>query len=257
MQADPTSLENGIGTHLEAQLSVPDLEMLTIQTSSGTLPLLIVRGRRRSMGVHIFPDRLAELRIPFQFQTDDVVRFLHDRWDWIDTTVSGLPAGVVYPQQYHDGATLAVFGKPRSLTLLWGYPMVVLDESEILAYGRDHGPEAVEQQLGRYFSRLASGYLPPRLSRCHQIVSQRLAEDLPEYTVSVRKMKAAWGRCRDNGHITLNSALVQKSTEVIDLVLIHELCHLLVMDHSARFKLLMDRALPDWRRREVLLSGCF
>ena len=45
--------------------------------------------------------------------------------------------------------------------------------------------------------------------------------------------------------------------EVIDLVLIHELCHLLVMDHSARFKLLMDRALPDWRRREVLLSGCF
>ena len=185
MQADPTSLENGLGTHLEAQLSVPDLEMLTIQTSSGTLPLLIVRGRRRSMGVHIFPDRLAELRLPFQCQTDDVVRFLHDRWDWIDTTVSGLPAGAVYPQQYHDGATLTVFGKPRSLTLLWGYPIVVLDESEILAYGRDHGPEAVEQQLGRYFSRLASGYLPPRLSRCHQIVSQRLAEDLPEYTVSV------------------------------------------------------------------------
>ncbi|MEM7363902.1 MAG: SprT family zinc-dependent metalloprotease [Pseudomonadota bacterium] len=257
MQADPISLDNGIGTHLEAQLSVPDPEMLTIQTRSGTLPLLIVRGRRRSMGVHIFPDRPAELRLPFQCPTEDVVKFLRDRWDWIDTTVRGLPAGAVHPQQYHDGAILAVFGKPRSLTLLWGRPTVALDDSEILVYGRDHGPAAVEQQLGRYFSRLASEYLPPRLTGCHQIVSQRLAEDLPEYTVSVRKMKAAWGRCRDNGHITLNSALVQKSTEIIDLVLIHELCHLLVMDHSARFKLLMDRALPDWRRREALLSGCF
>ena len=257
MPADLPSAVDDQGADLGVQLAVPDVELLKVRAGRESVPLIVSRGRRRSIGVHIYPDRPAELRLPKRYQVSDVTRFLLERMDWIERTVQALPHGVVHPQQYHDGAMMDVFGVQRRLTLLWGRLAVELRDDQLLVYGRDHDPDAVEKQLSRYLSKLASEYLPERLAYCHRIASERLGERLPSHTVSVRKMKAAWGRCRESGHISLNATLVQKSPDVIDLVLIHELCHLRVMDHGPRFQALMDVALPDWPRREVLLAGRF
>lgn len=257
MPADLPSVDFDHGTDLDVQLAVPDLELLRVQAGRETVPLVVSRGRRRSIGLHIYPDRPAELRLPKRYQVSDVCRFLMERMDWIEHTVQGLPHGVVHPQQYHDGATMDVFGAPRTLMLLWGRLAVELRDDQLLVYARNHASEAIEKQLSRYLARLASEYLPGRLAYCHRMASERLGEALPAHTVSVRRMKAAWGRCRESGHISLNVTLVQKFPDVIDLVLIHELCHLRVMDHGPRFQALMDVALPDWRRREVLLAGLF
>lgn len=252
----PSALENP-AQDLRAQLVAGDLDHVLMQTRHETVPLKVSFSRRRSIGIHIYPDRPAELRLPHQYDVADVIGFLGDRMDWIERTVQALPHGAVHPQRYHDGAYIDVLGTPRTITLAWGPGSVSLRRDQLLVFGRDQAPLAVERQLNRYLSRLASEYLPSRLASRHQIVSERLPGGLPAYTVSVRKMKAAWGRCRESGRITLNTLLVQKSPEVIDLVLIHELCHLLVMDHGPRFHALLDIALPDWRRREVLLSGRF
>ncbi len=65
--------------------------------------------------------------------------------------------------------------------------------------------------------------------------------------VSIRAQKTRWGSCTPDGHISLNALLILAPSEVCTYVVVHELCHLLVMNHSPAFWAEVARVLPDWR----------
>jgi hypothetical protein len=55
--------------------------------------------------------------------------------------------------------------------------------------------------------------------------------------------------------ITLNSRLVEYPIDVIDYVIVHELCHRVHFSHNKQFYQLLAEKMPDWRERRALLSG--
>ena len=69
-----------------------------------------------------------------------------------------------------------------------------------------------------------------------------------EIDLKVRPMQTRWGSCQPQKRkIVLNSLLVQLDDSLIDYVIIHELCHLDVANHSARFYKLVESFCPDYR----------
>ena len=71
----------------------------------------------------------------------------------------------------------------------------------------------------------------------------------------IRKMKARWGSCSSQGELCFNSLLMQKDEALIDLVIVHELCHLRHFNHNRAFYKLLGNVLPDWQEREKMLDG--
>jgi len=71
--------------------------------------------------------------------------------------------------------------------------------------------------------------------------------------VSVRGQKTRWGSCSARGTLSFNYRLAQFKKEVIDYVIIHELCHLKEMNHSKIFWKLVERFCPDYKylKREL------
>jgi predicted metal-dependent hydrolase len=72
----------------------------------------------------------------------------------------------------------------------------------------------------------------------------------------MKRMKTKWGSCNhQTRRIWLNSELAKKPLECVEYIVVHELVHLLEPTHGERFVALMNRYLPDWRRRRDLLRS--
>ena len=70
--------------------------------------------------------------------------------------------------------------------------------------------------------------------------------------ITLKTMKRSWGRCSSTGHITLNKKLIACDPRFIEYVCVHELCHLVHMDHSHRFYAKIASFLPDYKQRKKL-----
>ena len=69
--------------------------------------------------------------------------------------------------------------------------------------------------------------------------------------VRVQRMTRKWGSCSTAGRITLASDLDDESEAFQDFVIVHELVHLRVPNHSRLFKALMTLYVPSWRAQDI------
>jgi len=118
---------------------------------------------------------------------------------------------------------------------------------------RPQGHEWQEGQEGRDSSLRARAKteLPVRLMAL--AATHGLADRITK--ISVRNQKWRWGSCSPNGHICLNWRLVTMADDLRDYVLIHELMHLLRMDHSPRFWKLVALACPNYQQARAALRA--
>ena len=66
--------------------------------------------------------------------------------------------------------------------------------------------------------------------------------------ISVRKQKTRRGSCSRDGNLSFNCLLMMTPPEVLDYVVVHELCHRMEMNHSQKFWTHVERVLPDYKK---------
>ncbi len=66
--------------------------------------------------------------------------------------------------------------------------------------------------------------------------------------ISIRAQKTRWGSASGRGNLSFNYRLLKYRKEVIDYVIIHELCHLKEMNHSKKFWLLVEKYSPNYKQ---------
>ena len=67
-------------------------------------------------------------------------------------------------------------------------------------------------------------------------------------SITIRNQRTRWGSCSGKGNLNFNCLLMLTPDHVIDYVVVHELCHRLEMNHSAKFWAQVERVLPSYRR---------
>lgn len=65
--------------------------------------------------------------------------------------------------------------------------------------------------------------------------------------VRIRDIKYAWGSCSSKKNITINLKLALKEQKIIEYVVLHEMCHLIEMNHSKTFWDLVEKNMPNYK----------
>jgi len=144
------------------------------------------------------------------------------------------------------------WGKPARLTV--PQAMTAHEVGEVIAQQRDWLLAERRQQRPRLgLERLAVSESEGRIA-ARELISALAEEEAPRIGVSYSRLRIGdqhtrWGSCSARGTISFNWRLVLAPFEVLDYVVVHELCHLRVLDHSQRFWRLLERHRPHWRER--------
>ena len=72
--------------------------------------------------------------------------------------------------------------------------------------------------------------------------------------ITVRRLVSRWGSCSSGKNLSFNCLLALVPDDVLDYVVVHELCHLKEMNHSEKFWREVERVIPDYKEKRKWLS---
>ena len=168
----------------------------------------------------------------------------------------GLWAQLV-PRVYEHGETLNVMGDVYQLEIersirknitakIKGDKIVIKCPSNAKIKAQQDGIRGVIIKL------INKAYLPVITHRVHQINDRFFHEPLEN--VFLKYNTSNWGSCSSQRNINLSSRLLLTNRDVIDYVIVHELSHLKVMDHSPAFWKIVEQVMPDYQKCEDWLD---
>lgn len=86
-------------------------------------------------------------------------------------------------------------------------------------------------------------------------ICKKCFNNLPEFTLKIRKMRTRWGVCNTKKKIiTLNSELIKKDIALIDYVIVHEMAHFYEGNHGKHFWHIVESVIPDYKERRKKLK---
>ena len=236
--------------------------------------------RRKSVSLQILPDGSVRIRVPSWLRDREISAIIEKKHSWITRKLSELSKQPLPSRdlQYRDGDILYLLGEPyrmlvgdwEKLARTWDLPrrlgrgLQVLPDRGLVVYPlsakkRDSVPSHTEIERSAAIRRAVHAYIRTEL---HSLLEERLRhwtpiifpelEGTPPFTL--RSMSRRWGSCHKDGSLRFALRLYCASCECIDYIVVHEICHLVVFDHSKKFYQHVERVLPQWKDLQGELS---
>ncbi len=197
--------------------------------------------KAKYLRLQINPSTGLEVVIPYRCKTEDAEKFILKKKDWILKHLSSVQ---VKEEFLFFGEKIEV--KQKYDLFLDAHKINF--KNNVLFIESPSGSTLNSRAIyNTWIKHYAKSWLPERtviLARKYDFSFRR---------VSIRSQKTRWGSCSTSGNISLNYRLLKYRKELIDYVIIHELCHLKQMNHSQQFWKLVEEIVPDYKmlKREL------
>jgi predicted metal-dependent hydrolase len=185
------------------------------------------------------------------YEINQVMRFLDSKKEWILKTLEYYESAQSnYVEANLKSGTISFLGKRYNLQITKDIaPSVIVSDnlSKITFHVTDRR---------KYKDDLKQWYF----AQTRRIVSERLNlirkrnPSLPAYNkVSIKNQRSRWASCSENGNLNFNLILAALPIEIIDYVIIHELAHLIELNHSNDFWNIVKMTDPEFQTHRKLL----
>lgn len=201
-------------------------------------------GRARYMRLQVKNGGELEVILPYGAQITEAEKFILQKSNWIKKHVSSRKN---YSNNYY------LLG--REIRVIHDYDFFAkrhrfrfTNDCLTITSPPDTGVETSELYK-QWLRKSAKKSLVQRVFK----IARQLNIDIGRITI--RGQKTRWGSCSTRGNLSFNFNLLRFRKEVIDYVIIHELCHRLEMNHSPAFWNLVEKYCPDYRRLRMELKN--
>lgn len=160
-------------------------------------------------------------------------------------------------KSYQDGDTLKVGS--RFYTLRFEYVEAKNHKARIhnktiyFQLCQDDTKGNIKQSIRKMLSRLIGSDFKPEISRRMNELNN-LYFKMPVKSLTFKYNQSNWGSCSNKKNLNLSTRLLFAPDDVIDYVIIHELAHLIELNHSDRFWKLVSDAMPNYKEKEEWLK---
>ena len=208
----------------------------------------LIRARRRIIGLQIGNDGTLIVRVPLTAGLREIHSIVQAKRAWIvrnQEKILGKNRARV-PRLYAEGEYFIFIGK--------SYPSIYTPHSSELSFDSAcfHLPSRESAALKKEFQQWY-------MAKAFEVIQERCGYfaglmGLPHPKVSIGRATSRWGMCNPKGGLRFCYRLVLAPQEVIDMVVVHELAHIRVRNHSAAFYAEMAKWLPEYKKPDLWLK---
>ncbi len=113
---------------------------------------------------------------------------------------------------------------------------------------KENPPKEISEAEIRLLVTKAKRIIPQKVRHFAQIMGVTYGR------ITIRMQKSRWGSCSSKKNLNFNCLLMRTPDEIIDYVVVHELCHLKEMNHSPAFWAEVEKIIPDYKERRKWLK---
>lgn len=218
----------------------------SFQFGSKVIDYQITYSDRKTLGITVTPESEVIIQAPLEAKKERIQEILYKRAPWIlkqqSFFLSFQPRTT--ERRYVSGETHLYLGRQYKLKVI---------QSQLESVKLLHGELVVKTTNPEKVKVLVKAWYLAKANEKFQELSNKWverfkSEGVQPATLVLRVMPLRWGSCTPKGKIILNPELIKAPKGCIEYVIIHELCHLVVRDHSPAFFRLQTRYMTDWEK---------
>lgn len=206
------------------------------------------------MSIHIDRNGYIEVHVPKGISDELVIRAVEEKWDWIQEKLHEMQDRMNGPKikVYEHGEIFLYLGKEYPIQVSQDINIqqdfAVFEDGKLHIVVKQLEDEKIKQALKRFYYQ-----------QCKMLVSKsiRIYQSnfkLKPRSITITDNKTNWGTCDSKQRLTFNWRLAMAPQQVIDYVVVHEMCHMVHLNHDRSFWRLVGKIIPDYEEQENWLA---
>lgn len=198
--------------------------------------------KAKYLRLQINNDNQLEVVLPGRVSINEAEKFIREKSGWI---IKHLKTSNIKEEKY------LILGKEIKATQSFDFFIqkheVSFQNSELKIISPYNSKEHIRKIYEEWLKNQAKTYIPELVNKLAEKYKFRINK------IFIRGQKTRWGSCSSKNNLSFNYKLMMYRKEIIEYVIVHELCHLIEMNHSKKFWDNVDRLIPDYKilRKEL------
>lgn len=218
--------------------------------------VFFVHDKQHKVSIHVHHDGSVQVDAPLATPLADIKQAVSKRGRWLHNHIQRIKQyqSHVLSREYVSGESQLYLGRRYVLKIIKDNHQpasVKLKQGQLQVTTASAQKKDIKALLSDWYRVQAKKTFERRLDSI--IANLNWLDIRPEH--KLLQMKKQWGSCSPKGLISLNPHLVKAPVRCIDYVLLHELCHLQIHNHSPEFYKLLCRHMTDWESAKAHLDG--
>jgi predicted metal-dependent hydrolase len=203
----------------------------------------IIRSKRKTIALIVKPDGSLIVRAPWRASMVSISEFVQKNSKWIQKKQAEARLVVTpSPKQYAAGEMFMYLGNMYPLEIVTHQKSDLVLEADRFKLAECNVPEA--NRIFECWYR----------EQARVILDERVHEFARRYGFSFKKIgitsaRTRWGSCSATGALNFSWRLILAPMHIVDYVVVHELVHTQVHNHSIRFWKRVEQVMPDYKER--------
>jgi predicted metal-dependent hydrolase len=224
----------------------------TFQYGNKTVEYTLIQSKRRKTFEVIVDKELITIRAPFDKSIREIEQILNDKIKWISQKQKELQnekPEIVKPS-FDNNSTLPYIGKNCNVKVI----LNIERSKEKIKFSDGVFIVYFEKENEIRSDRIRCLYNDWLVSQANQIFKEKVSRfskimEVNPNKISIKNLKNRWGSVTKNKTINLNVNLMKAPEDIIDYIIIHELCHLKIKGHSYQFWEYLKQFVPDYGQK--------
>lgn len=217
--------------------------MNKVKYNSKIIEYEIVRSKIKNLYIHVRDNKVI-VKAPIKMKQSEIEDIVDRKKKWIYEKIN---QNVV--ENYKDGNTVKILGKDFLLQVQFLKdikPILELNERDVvislpLERKNRNNTQIIKDLINNLYMKIAE----KEVAMAMMVVTRIVGIKPNKYRI--KRLKTAWGTCTQNKNITINSELMKYDRQVIQYVVLHEICHLKYMNHSKEFWNMVEKYMKDYK----------